>query len=74
MIGFSWMKDPADETWHVPIQGDSFTTMYLCKRCPGVNDNETIVDMEQNVLNMHQLPGKVCENCLLEEIVLEIAR
>lgn len=74
MIGFAWMKDPADEMWHVPIQGDNFKTMYLCKKCPSIEGNDVVKEMSGNVRNMAQLPGKVCENCILEEIVIEIAR
>jgi hypothetical protein len=72
MMGFTWVKEPADETWHVPIQGENFKTVYLCRKAPTFNSGGD-VERAGIVFDMTQIPGKVCENCVLEEIVIEMA-
>jgi hypothetical protein len=72
MMGFTWVKEPADETWHVPIQGENFKIIYLCKKNLTFNSGGD-VERVGTVFDIVQIPGRVCEKCILEEIVLEIA-
>lgn len=71
MMGFTWAKDPTDDMWHVPVLGEDAQSTYLCKKGQGMVE---WTEMSECVYEIPQLSGKICEVCLLEEIVLEVAK
>lgn len=67
MMGFTWAKDPTDDMWHVPVSAH----MYLCKKWHGGLEWSGV---SESIYKLSHLSGKVCENCLLEEIVIEVGK